>query len=376
MSKFLKVLFVKEITTNKSSASFNRNNDIEKMVAFNFQKYLISNYENSICFQKNSKILKSVIGKILFYLSLIKLFKFSLSKKRTVIFLRTISPLTAVIVWVSTFFNRACIAIERNEYPDTIVKGNSKIKIFLYEKLILTWHYKIIDVFFLMTDALVEYYSPHTRKKCLIVKLPMTVDFERFEKIEPYFLDEPYIFYAGSLSEEKDGVDGLIDSFGILHKEYQHYKLLIAGGTKTGKREEEIRLKIKKNGLENKIFLLGKIPNNEIPSYLLGSSILVLPRPDSLQAKGGFPTKLGEYLASGKPVVVTRVGEIPKYLTDDEVYFIDPNNLKDDLLVKLRYVIENYDEAIIKGAKGREAAKRHFSLESVGKIIKETFSSL
>ena len=44
--------------------------------------------------------------------------------------------------------------------------------------------------------------------------------------------------------------------------------------------------------------------------------MLVLARPDNIQAKGGFPTKLGEYLATGNPVVVTKVGEIPNYLID------------------------------------------------------------
>ena len=45
-------------------------------------------------------------------------------------------------------------------------------------------------------------------------------------------------------------------------------------------------------------------------------------RPDSRQARGGFPTKLGEYLATGKPVCVTKVGEITVYLEDNVSAFL------------------------------------------------------
>ncbi len=50
--------------------------------------------------------------------------------------------------------------------------------------------------------------------------------------------------------------------------------------------------------------------------------------PDSKQAQGGFPTKLGEYLATGNPVCATTVGEIPDYLVDGEsVYFAVPGSV-------------------------------------------------
>ena len=55
---------------------------------------------------------------------------------------------------------------------------------------------------------------------------------------------------------------------------------------------------------------------NEVPQLLMDSEVLALDRPNSIQAQCGFPTKLGEYLLTGNPVVVTKVGDIPLFLED------------------------------------------------------------
>jgi glycosyltransferase involved in cell wall biosynthesis len=54
---------------------------------------------------------------------------------------------------------------------------------------------------------------------------------------------------------------------------------------------------------------------------------LALARPNSQQSEGGFPTKLGEYLASGRPVCVTDIGEISDYLVNDKsAFFAEPGS--------------------------------------------------
>jgi len=97
---------------------------------------------------------------------------------------------------------------------------------------------------------------------------------------------------------------------------------------------------------------------------------LVLPRPDSLQAQHGFPTKLGEYLATGNPTLVTSVGEIPDYLTDNlNCYMAVPGNVE-SLKNKLLEIIENYQKAKKVGLQGRKTAEIYFNnIEQTKKII-------
>src|SRR5207302_1804391 len=47
-----------------------------------------------------------------------------------------------------------------------------------------------------------------------------------------------------------------------------------------------------------------------------GAAVLAIPLFDDVKSTARFPTKLGEYLASGRPVVTNGIGEIPRYLKD------------------------------------------------------------
>jgi len=96
-----------------------------------------------------------------------------------------------------------------------------------------------------------------------------------------------------------------------------------------GKDEHKLKQKVNQMGLSNYVVFKGSKSRNEIPEILAISSILVLTRVKTARSDGGFPTKLGEYLASGKPVILTNVGEINEYIIDRvNAFLVEPNNIK------------------------------------------------
>lgn len=65
---------------------------------------------------------------------------------------------------------------------------------------------------------------------------------------------------------------------------------------------------------------VGLVPQHETPEYLAASDILVsphVPNPDGTPFFGS-PTKLFEYMAMGKPIVASALGQISKVLVDGE----------------------------------------------------------
>ena len=48
----------------------------------------------------------------------------------------------------------------------------------------------------------------------------------------------------------------------------------------------------------------GRTSPEVMPQILTDASILALARPNNVQSQNGFPTKLGEYLATGNPVAI------------------------------------------------------------------------
>ena len=209
-----------------------------------------------------------------------------------------------------------------------------------------------------ISKALVNYFKEHGIKNITVVN--MFVDSKRFDKIKAD-AKEKYIAYCGTISPFKDGVDYLIEAFGLFYKKHSDYGLKLIGRFESVEAENMLRKLVAEHHLEQSISFTGMIKPEEMPQLLCGARMLALARPDNEQAKYGFPTKLGEYLATGKPVVVTNVGEIGLFLKDgvncrmanpgDEIDFAD----------KLSWVADNYDEALKLGEKGKELTKKEFS---------------
>ncbi|MCC6721223.1 MAG: glycosyltransferase, partial [Bacteroidia bacterium] len=74
----------------------------------------------------------------------------------------------------------------------------------------------------------------------------------------------------------------------------------------------------------------------------------------------GFPTKLGEYLATGIPTICTKVGDIEKYLEHDvNSYLILPDNpkqLSEAIINRYKY----YDKFNEIGQMGKNVAAENF----------------
>lgn len=116
---------------------------------------------------------------------------------------------------------------------------------------------------------------------------------------------------------------------------------------------------------------------------LKNAEVLALDRPDNLQAKYGFPTKLGEYLLTENPVVITSVGDIPKFLKDGVSALIAKPFDSEDFSSKLIWALNNREEAEIIGKNGKDIAVKSFnSFSETRKLVdfidlknREEFSS-
>ncbi len=226
----------------------------------------------------------------------------------------------------------------------------------------------------LMTSTLMKEFKEKDNLKLL--HLPMTVDLDRFNQALPKMenFEQPYIAFVGVMNDSKDGVNILIQAFANIATKFSNHTLYLIGGWNY---DTPAHLEMIKNlNLDGRVNWLGEFPRGKIPAILQKASLLVLPRPDSKQAQGGFPTKLGEYLASGVPVCATTVGEIPDYLTDNEtVFFAEPGSI-DSFANALDRALSNPELAQKVGIAGRNIAEVHFNKDIQAKKLNEFFKKL
>jgi len=209
---------------------------------------------------------------------------------------------------------------DKSEYP----YGYSKMS-WIRKKLELI-KLKVFDGFIVMTHELFDFYSRSKSKKASIFHLPMTIDLNRYSNIIDIEVNEPYIAVVFG-SHNRDGLYESIITYNHYRKlaKEKSFKLVLIGDYSRLPEWETIHEYLDVNNLLAHVEIKGLLPINEVPSILKGASCLLTTPNEYIS--GGFPTKLGEYLLSGVPVVATSVGEISKYLTNNiHAFLLEPKD--------------------------------------------------
>ena len=169
------------------------------------------------------------------------------------------------------------------------------------------------------------------------------------------------VIYAGSIMK-KYGIAFLCNAF----VKYSHpdEELHIYG---LGDFEEELT----KNYSQYKnIIYHGNRPNDEIIEAEMNATLLVNPRPTQDEyTKYSFPSKTLEYLASGTPVLSSRLPGIPDEYNDYLFYFDD--DTVDSLGKRIREILDSSSDLLLeKGKLGRDFVLREKNnIRQAAKII-------
>lgn len=281
-----------------------------------------------------------------------------------------------ISIYISKILKKKTVLIV-DEFPH-VLRQNVKIYGYLPSLLKIEQRvgYRFFDGIITMTNALSEYFTVYKKKITKMKVIPMTVEPDRFDIKLNNIDKEKYIAYIGDLVKDKDGVDKAISAFAIICNKYSDYKFYIIGAAKCKKDFDDLSELVTEYNLENKVVFKGKVQRNEVPDYLCRASLLVLARPNNERAAGGFPTKLGEYLATGNPVVVTDVGEISHYLEDGINAYISSNNEPKVFAQKIDEALSNPVRSREIGLKGKELAYSVFNYKTQARNIAEFLNSL
>lgn len=264
---------------------------------------------------------------------------------------------------------------EESEFPYIYFRNSfmGKFRLKIYER----FNYKFYDGLLVISQILINYLKPKICKNGAILHVPMTVDFERFKNLTGNSkINKKNITYIGTLNFVKDGVDILIKAFAKIIADYKDIKLCLIGEPESEDIKKTIQDIINDFNLNDKVILKGRVNSDFIPQLLFDSKILVIARPSSLQAEGGFPCKLGEYLATANPVLVTDVGEISVYLQDCKSAFITEPDSVDSFAEKLIYVLDHPELAKKVGLQGKKVANEVFNSNKQATNIINFISSL
>ena len=154
------------------------------------------------------------------------------------------------------------------------------------------------------------------------------------------------------LSPEK-GVDLFVSMAALLAHDLPQAQFLVAGD---GPERSQLEGMIANLGLEKRVTLLGRQEN--MPAFYQQLDLLVL-----ASRNEGLPMAVLEGMASGLPVVATRVGELPEVVEDGRTGYIVPTEDPQELATAVRKAVVDPGRLRSMGAGARERVTTDFSAE-------------
>lgn len=201
--------------------------------------------------------------------------------------------------------------------------------------------------------------------------IPNGYDSDKFENLSESNLynklkikkDEKVIIFVGRLHSIK-GLSYLIEAMEIIYQKYPKSRLLIVGD---GEERTNLENLVKKMNLDKCVIFIGMVPNETVPEYMVASDVFVLP-----SLSEGFPLTVVEAMASGLPIVATKVRGLPEIIKDGENGFlVEPRN-SEEIAKKVLLVLEN-DELREKISKRNKEEGNKYEWESIVEKLEEIY---
>lgn len=248
---------------------------------------------------------------------------------------------------------------EKTEYPKQSIRA-SKYQLTVYTR-IAKWYQGMIVI----TKELQSYFS-RIRRDGKILLLPMTIDPNRYSSASQNLEYDDYIAIVFGV-HNRDGLKESIASYVAYKQKGGRYDLRLIGDFGNMPNKIELENVIMSSEYKNNIHIMGLVPNNDVPAYLQNASCLLTT--PNYYISGGFPTKLGEYMLSGVPIVATIAGELLDYITpNEEVLFSKPGDI-DDISNNLLFVEQNRDISLQMALNAKKKALHVFNANTYSSQI-------
>ena len=162
--------------------------------------------------------------------------------------------------------------------------------------------------------------------------------------------------FVGRLAPEK-GLRILIQAAEGILRAQPDVKLVLVG---EGPEREELQTLVSQSGLEKSVIFLGQ--RSDLPDVYASFDIFVLP--SLIEA---MPMTVLEAMAAGKPIIASRVGGVPKMISDQESgILVEPGDVS-DLKAALTQLLQRPETARQFGKRASEVVQARFSSDSMAR---------
>ncbi len=178
--------------------------------------------------------------------------------------------------------------------------------------------------------------------------------------------DYRVLMFPGAPRPHK-GVEDVLDALELLNQE--DLRVVIIGGSPYDDYDDRLKQRYGKWLIQ-----LPRSPVEKMPELVSAAHVIVVPQRNSLTAIAQFPLKLSDGMAMAKPILSTRVGDIPEILGNTG-YLVDPQQPQ-QIAIAIQEIFANWELAQQKGKEGRDRCLEYYGTTAMSKILDQVLAEL
>ncbi|BAQ61327.1 glycosyltransferase [Geminocystis sp. NIES-3708] len=178
-------------------------------------------------------------------------------------------------------------------------------------------------------------------------------------------LNYKLLMFTGTAKPDQ-GLEDIFTALDSLNQD--ELKLVLIGGNQN--QSSYVNTLIEKWG--NWIIQIPPQAFDDMPEFIAMSHIMMVTPRESLTTVAKFPLELIEAMTMAKPIIATKVGEIPNILQDTG-YLIEPQR-PNAIADTIREIFTDYPQAEIKGNLARQRCINNYSMDNLTKTLKQVIN--
>ena len=173
----------------------------------------------------------------------------------------------------------------------------------------------------------------------------------------------PVVLYSGNC-EPYQGVELLLDALVLV----PHVQVLLMGGSPAD--VAHMKGEARARGVGERSVFSGLRPPSELPAFFAVADVLASPR-----AKGqNTPFKIFTYLASGRPLVATRIPTHTQLLDDTIAFLVEPT--PEGLASGIHAALDHPEDAAARAGRARDLLRREYGVERYREKIARAYATV
>lgn len=153
------------------------------------------------------------------------------------------------------------------------------------------------------------------RRDYRVIEVPILVDFHEQPEPAPYPAGPPLVVFAGSPVYDQT-IRFVVAAMEEVWREYPDCRLVVTGAQAQDPQSQWLLAESATWTPTGRVDIVGYLDRSELLRLYGRAHALLIPLFDDTHSRARFPTKIGEYVCSGRPIVTSSVGEIPRFFRD------------------------------------------------------------